>query len=102
MKTPGHCSFDVFLNHSARGHARVQRLAERLRAAGARVWEALRLLDGLIPELQKRIHDQQAAAPTDPTAKEAAAKEVDKLNYRLSLALLHKAHVLAHYLSYLR
>lgn len=30
--------FDVFLSHSSQNKARVQRLAERLKATGLRVW----------------------------------------------------------------
>ena len=38
MKTPAHFSFDVFLSHNSKDNAQVRRLAERLRAAGMRVW----------------------------------------------------------------
>jgi hypothetical protein len=31
-------SFDVFLSHNSKDKVRVRRLAERLRAAGVRVW----------------------------------------------------------------
>ena len=35
---PDHFQFDVFLSHNAKDKPRVRRLAERLKAAGVRVW----------------------------------------------------------------
>jgi len=38
MKTPAYFSFDIFLSYNSKDKTRVWRLAERLRAAGMRVW----------------------------------------------------------------
>ena len=38
MANPANFSFDVFLSHNSKDKDRVRRLAERLRAAGVRVW----------------------------------------------------------------
>jgi GTPase SAR1 family protein/RNase P subunit RPR2 len=38
MTNPADFSFDVFLSHNSKDKVRVRRLAERLRAAGVRVW----------------------------------------------------------------